>query len=167
MKAVYIIAILLILGGLGYWVAFKSGDTESAAVDIPLAFGKPSGGQVDMHVVIGVTLANITRARDSMSGKDKDWNGWIKDHCVLKDSAGKPVSFTRQSSSNVIKPHEAAQMVGTEEFFMVARLKVGQTYTFDYIGDLATGKTYRCQFTAPSAAQKVQLHRFEPVMTGR
>ncbi len=162
MKPVYIIGILLILAALGYWVAFKSGDTEGAALNIPLAFGKPTGGQVDMHVIIGVTLAAVSRGKDSMSGKGKDWNGWIKDHCRLTDSAGKPVTFRRQSTSTVIQAYEAAQM-GTEEFFMVATLKVGQTYTFDYIGDLSTGKTYRCQFTAPSAAEKVALYRFEPV----
>jgi hypothetical protein len=167
MKPVYIIGVLVILGVLGYWMAFRSNDTEQAAVNIPLAFGKPSGGQVDMHVVVGVALANVTRARDSMSGKDKDWNGWIRDHCHLKDAAGKPVSFTRQSGSTVVKAHEVAQVVGTEEFFMVATLKVGQTYTFDYVGDLATGKTYRCEFTAPSKAEKVQTYRFDPLMARR
>lgn len=167
MKPVYLIAVLVILGMLGYWLAFKSGDTEHAAMNIPIAFGTPTGGQTEMHVVVGVALANVSKARDSMAGKDKDWNGWMEDHFSLKDPSGKTVRFSRQGNSKVIQAHEVAQVVGTEEFFMVARVKCGQTYTLDYVEDLATRKTYRCTITVPPAKQKVQTFRFEPVSSPR
>jgi hypothetical protein len=121
---------------------------------------------VDMHIVVGVALANVSAARDS-SVKPKNWDDWIRDHFSLTDSAGKKVTLRRQSNSKVIKAHEVAQMVGTEEFFIAANLKVGQTYTLDYIGDLTTHKTYRCEVTAPSAPEKVQAYRLEPLNAGR
>jgi hypothetical protein len=167
MKAIGGVGVLLCLGLFAFWLSKTSNDTENAAVNIPFAFGKPSAGQLDMHIIVGVALANVSRSREPLTGKDKNWNEWVKEHLIVKDLAGKTVPLTRQTSSNVVKPHEVAQMVGTEEFFVVARLKTGQTYTLDYIGDLATGKTYRCQFTTPSQAEKSQQYRLEPVNSGR
>ncbi len=166
MKAIAGIGLLALLGMLGYWYATTTSDTESAAINIPLAFGNVSGPQVDMHIVVGVALANVSAAKDP-SLKSKSWDDWIRDHFSLTDSAGKKVTLRRQSSSKVIKAHEVAQVVGTEEFFIVANLKVGQRYTLDYIGDVTTRKTYRCEVTAPSAPEKVQTYRLEPLDAGR
>ena len=165
MKVIAGIGLLALLGGLGYWYATTTSDTESAAINIPLAFGNVAGTQVDMHIVVGVALANISAAKDP-SLKPKSWDDWIRDHFAMTDSAGKKVTLRRQSNSKVIKAHEVAQMVGTEEFFIVANLKVGQTYKLDYI-DVAAHKTYRCEVTAPSAPEKVQTYRLEPLNARR
>ncbi|NLE61274.1 MAG: hypothetical protein GX616_23235 [Planctomycetes bacterium] len=166
MKAFAGIGLLIFLVVLGYWLARTSTDTESRAVDIPIAFGNVAGGQVEMHVVVGIALANVSAAKER-SLKPRDWNQWMRDHFLLTDPAGKKVDLSRQNNSKVIKPHEVAQLVGTEEFFMIAKLKSGQSYTFDYVADLATGKSYRCQVVAPATAEKARQFRFELLNAGR
>jgi len=54
-------------------------------------------------------------------------------------------------------------MVGTYEFFLTAKVKPGQAYTFDYIIEVPEPVTFRCQFTTPQAAEKVKRFQFAPV----
>jgi len=166
MKVIAGVGLLLLVGLFAFWLSRTSTDTDNAAMNIPLAFGNVAGTQVDMHIVVGIALANVSASRDP-SLKPKSWDDWMRDHFSLTDSSGKKVTLRRQTNSKVIKPHEVAQTVGTEEFFIVANLKSGQTYTLDYIASGPSATTYRCQVTAPSAPEKIQTYRLEPLNAGR
>jgi hypothetical protein len=161
MKAIGGFGVIIFLAIMVYWISFSSGGGEKLVVDLPIAFGKPEGGQVSMDVVLGVVLANRARKQDPTTNY-KSEDGWIRAHFVVTSSKGQTVPLARQTSSRLVKPHEVAQMVGTEEYFVAGRLKAGESYTFDFF-EVPGASPYRCQFTAPDQAQKVKIYRFEPV----
>jgi len=160
------------VGGLGlglvgllvvmvYWLGLASGG-EKAALAIPIAWGQPGNGQIEMHAVIGVALANQSRRSEKTpSSKALDWNKWIQSHCILKAASGEAVPLLKANHSPIIKPHEIQPMIGTEEFFLTAGLKAGTSYTFDYVIEEPQPTVYRCQFTAPHEPEKVRMYRFE------
>ncbi|HOW72421.1 MAG TPA: hypothetical protein PKY77_17620 [Phycisphaerae bacterium] len=160
MKIVAGLGVLLFLGGMGYYFAVVSGGGETA-IDIPLVFGNLKDGSIDMHAIIGVTLAHKSRKNEPLiEGKPKGWNDWVKTHCILKSSSGEQIAVNRTNGSKLVRMHEIQQMVGTEEFFLEAKLKPGQAYTFDYIIEAPEAMIFRCQFTAPQADEKVKPYHF-------
>ncbi len=158
MKAIGGFGIVLALAIMAYWFSLSAGG-EDTGVDLPIAYGNVAGGQVDMDVLLGVVMAHRTRQKDPPNAQ-RTADEWVRDHFVLTDSRGQKVPFARQSSSKLIKAHEVQQLVGTEEFFLAAKLKVGESYTFDYMLD-PQGRPYRYRFTAPAKAEKVRTCRFE------
>jgi hypothetical protein len=91
------------------------------------------------------------------------WPEWIDAHFVLEDSGGTKVPLRQQNNSPLISVHEVSGMVGTHEFFISARLKSGESYTFTYTPVVAEGKRYTHGFTAPAQGTKVKQYMFEPV----
>jgi len=163
MKFVAGFGVLLFLAGVGYYFAVVSGGGPPT-IEVPMAFGEPKDGSMEMHGIIGVVLANKSRKNEPLA-KDKPvgWNDWVKTHCILKSASGEQVPVTRTNGSNLIRSHETQAMVGTEEFFLTAKVKPGQAYTFDYIIEVPEPVTFRCQFTTPQAAEKVKRFQFAPV----
>ena len=162
MKAIGGFGVLIFLVIMVYWLSVSAGrgaDGKNLAVDLPIAFGNATGGQVEMDVVVGIALANVIRAKEG--GQTKTHEQWIQDHFVLKDSSGQTVKLAWQYNSALVKPVDVGPMVGTEECFLAGKLKPGGSYTFDYIE--APGRICRYQFTTPAKAQKVKMYRFEPV----
>ncbi|MHC4445191.1 MAG: hypothetical protein ACYTF1_07935 [Planctomycetota bacterium] len=142
---------------MSIWMTVGAGG-EDPGINIAMSYGNPGGGEIDMHVVVGVLMANKDRMKDGM--QIKPWPEWIADHFDLEDASGKVFKLRRTNHSRLIKPH---QIMGTHEFFMATRLKIGVSYTFEYVPDTDVDKRYRYQFTAPSAAQKVQYCAFKLV----
>ncbi|UCD28387.1 MAG: hypothetical protein JSV03_15085 [Planctomycetota bacterium] len=152
------LGLLIFLAVLVYWMSVYAGG-EDVGIPIAIACGHPSEGEIEMHVVVGVVMANQDRMKKD-DEKIKPWPEWIKDHFILTDSLGNRLELNRQNHSSLIKPHE---IVGTQEFFMVAKLKTGQSYSFDYIPDIDESQRYRHQFTAPVTAEKARQYTFNPV----
>jgi len=140
-----------------YWMSASTGGKDSG-VSIQIAFGNATAKEIEIHVVVGVVMANQDRIKKGE--KIKSWPEWIQDHFDLQDSSGNELELARTNHSRLIKPH---QIVGTQEFFMVAKLKIGEDYTLDYIPDTDEPQRYRSQFVAPSAAAKVRQCAFKPV----
>lgn len=161
MKVAAGLGVLLFLAAIGYWLAITSSGGGETAIDIPLVFGSPTDGTIEMNAIIGISLANKSRKKEPMeNGKPLGWNDWVKTHCILKASTGEQVTVSRTNGSKLLRMHEIQQMVGTEEFFLDAKLKPGQAYTFDYIIETPETMIFRCPFTAPHAAEKVRPYHF-------
>ena len=141
-----------------YWMSVHTGSNEPD-VGIQMAFGNPADNEIELHVVVGVLLANQDRAR-AKDLKLKSWDEWMVEHFFLTDGAGETVELRRTKNSSLIKPH---QVIGTEEFFMVARVRSGEEYTFDFVPTGEESIPRRCAFTAPAADEQIRLYMFKPV----
>jgi hypothetical protein len=53
--------------------------------------------------------------------------------------------------------------VGTEDSFLVGKVRTGETYTFDYVPVVSEGKHYRKTFTVGADGVPFCRDRFEPV----
>ncbi len=153
------------LGLLGFLAAFgiymmmaSSGGGGGSNVSIPLAFGNPAGGEIDMDIVVGVLMANTDRMHQVEDGRFT-WEKWISAHFKLEGSAGM-MPLKRINNSAVIQEKE---LRGTQEFFMTTKLQIGQSYMLDYIPVAGQLKRYRYSFTAPGATAKVKNVTFELV----
>lgn len=159
MKGLAGIGLIVFLLGFGYWMVVLVGN-EDPGVHLALAFGNPTEdeNEIEMHVVVGVVMAAVDRTRTDKT--IPTWPEWIADHFDLTDAAGNTLELARTNFSSVIT---ADQVVGTHEFFMKVKLKVGQPYTLDYTPVVAKGQTYRYTFTAPAAPETVKQIQFKPI----
>lgn len=160
MKAFAGLGVILFLVITLYWMSAHAG-TDEPDLGIQMAFGNAADNEIDLHVVVGVLLANKDRAKEKLLNiKPKSWDDWIVEHFFLTDSAGKRTELTRKTNSSLIRPH---QVIGTEQFFMVARVKSGEDYTFDFVPTGEESITHRYLFTAPAVDEKVRLCMFKQV----
>jgi len=132
---------------------------EDPAIYMQTAFGNVTDNEIEMHTVVGVVIANKDRLRQGEL-KAMSWPEWISEHFVLQDASGEVLELQRTNNSKLIKQHE---VVGTQEFFLVTKLEIGQDYTFDYIPEIGAAKCYRREFTAPSSPEKVRQYLFSMV----
>jgi len=165
MRAFSLLGLLLTVGIMLYLFTGGPGSGGQAALELPLAFSAPSAGASEMHVIVGVRLANPVRAKDADrdGGKVKSWDDWVRLHFALVGPDGKPVPLERRNHSKIIKPLEVANMVGTEEFFLVAKVRPGQTYTLQFTERPPNGRPCAAQVTVPPQAQAVRRYLLQPV----
>lgn len=162
MKAFAGLSLVGLLAIAIYWVAALPGKPEAEGVQIPIAMGNVDEGMIEMHAAIGVALANMSRLKESPASKLLDWDKWIERHCILKSKAGQTIPLQRANNSSLLKVHEIQPMIGTQEFFLTAKLRLDTDYTFDYIIESPDAKVYRRHLTAPQHAEKARLLRFDP-----
>lgn len=163
MKALFGITLALFAGLLLYWFMAVPRD-GGPALTLPIAWGNPAAGQVEMNAVIGVVLAQKSRQGEKGGlTKPMNWDEWIDKHCVIRGPSGETTKVRRQANSLLIPHRDVQEMVGTEEFFLAARLKPGTSYTFDYIIENPNPETYRCQLVAPAQPEKTRVYRLELV----
>lgn len=161
MKAVFGLTVVVCVGLLVYWVTSLP-KSSGPSLTIPIAWGNASGNQIEMNAVIGVALAHKSRKNEPGSvGKTKNWDEWVDTHCIIKSASGGPVKVSRRAESSIIPYRDVQQMVGTEEFYLSAKLKPGESCTFDYIIENPKPETYRCQLAAPAQAEKARMYNLE------
>ncbi len=165
MRAFSLLGLLLTLGIMLYLFVGGPGGGGQAAVELPLAFSAPSAGVSEMHVIVGVRQANPVRARDAQAAGEKvrSWTDWVRLHFALLGPDGNKVPLERRNNSRIIKALDVANMVGTEEFFLVARVRPGQTYTLQFVEHIPGGRPCAVQVTVPSQAQAVRRYLLQPV----
>jgi len=154
-----LIAVLVMMAmvGVGWWAV--NSFTSQDSFQIALAFGIPQGNEIELHVVasMGMTAREPPR-RDLSTGKVL-WQEWVDRHFDLRDASQASIPFAFRQSTDVIPIN---QLVGTPEGYLLAKVKKGVQYTFDYyprVGDL---KCYRHTFTAPAGDVPVARILFEP-----
>lgn len=158
MKAIGGIGLLIFVGLSLYWFSLAAGDRDDP-IQMQIAFGNPGPGGVEMHLVVGVVMANLDRT--TQDGRVLNWNEWVAAHFELKDAGNNPVRIERRNNSSAIQQLE---VIGTQEFFLVATLAEGATYTLDYIPAMANPSVrYRDTFAAPAEARKVKMADFQRV----
>lgn len=159
MKAIGGFGLLIFLAVTVYWMSASAGGGQGEAVPFQVAFGKPGAGGIEMHVVIGVVTAN--RDRQSKDGELLSWDEWVTGHFELKDSGGNVLPLERRNNSNAITQN---QVIGTQEFFLVATLAPGQAYALEYAPEMKSPAVrYRHSFTAPASAEKVRMVELQRV----
>jgi hypothetical protein len=161
MKAVFVLSLVIFAGLLVYYFVGMPKDS-GPTLAIPIAFGAPTGGEIEMNAIIGVVLAHKSRKDERLSPtQPKSWDQWIDTHCIIKSASGQQVKLRRTVNSTIIPFPDVQATVGTEEFFLSARLKAGTAYTFDYIIDCPDPVVFRCGLPAPVAAERVRMYTFE------
>jgi hypothetical protein len=141
------------------WWALLSTSTQEKYLPIQIGYGNGNEKQIEMHTNVGVAMVAMDRRDDDLK-KMQDLDEWVKDHFKLTDAAGKPVKMERQNNSKVIRPH---QVLGTQEFFLVSKLKPGEEYTYDYKPRFREPFVFRYKFTAPAQAEKPSTYNFNLV----
>lgn len=143
--------------GIGWFLMQKV--TSEDTFQVKTAFGIPNEGTIELNVVatMGMTAKEAPRVDEKLQPK---WDEWVQEHFFLTDAAGNSVPIGMRFSSDVIKP---AQVMGTPEGYLVAKLKQGTAYQFDYKPKRAEAKRYRYSFTAPNGDVKAANHALKPV----
>lgn len=141
-----------------YYVTFKT--SEDPGQNFGLAFGNADGDAIEMHTVIfGLTIRRDPPRVDLKTGTTY-WDEWVQNHFQLTDAAGNPVPLKREMGSSVIQGKDIK--AGTPEFFLVAVLKKGAKYDFDFVPYRGSPDVYRYSFTCPSQDETIRRPLFKP-----
>lgn len=160
-QLVIISAVILIVCGIAYaWMQHEWSKDQGHLIGI--AAGNPQGDELELHIVVSMAIVHADVLPTGGRGGAILWNQWITDHFELRDSAGKDVTFVRDGHSTLISDQQAFN----PEFFLRARVRGGQTYTFDYIPVKSEGRHYRRVFTIPAEGLPFQRAQFDPVRPG-
>jgi hypothetical protein len=157
MKAVLGAVVMGVIAFVIWWTLISAGDQEKY-LPIQIGYGNVNDGQIEMHTNVGVAMVAMDQRDDFKKMQDMDV--WVADHFKLTDSAGKPVRMDRQNNSKIIKPH---QVIGTQEFFLVSRLKSGEEYRYEYKPRMKEPFVFRYKFIAPAQAEKPFTYNFDLV----
>lgn len=131
---------------------------EDHGVSLQIAYDALNDSEVELNLVVPITFPAIDPPRMNEKGKIT-WEDWIDDHFQLYDAGDNLVPLKRSNNCRIIPRHK---IVGTEEFFLKAKLKAGEDCVFEYVPKLSKGKRYRYRFTAPAGDTEVAMCRFEP-----
>lgn len=155
MKAIFA---AIVLGALAYvvWYGLISAGSSDPYIAIQMGYGNAKDGEIEMHTNVSVVMVAMDR-NDRELNKIKTPDEWVAAHFKLTDSAGNPIRLDRQNNSKVIKPH---QVIGTQEYFLVSKLKAGERYTFDYKPRYKEPDVFRYTFAAPAKADKPMTYNF-------
>ncbi|MBN2561408.1 MAG: hypothetical protein JXQ75_10810 [Phycisphaerae bacterium] len=160
MKGLIGLAVIGVIGvGLTLWLTVWS--ASDPGIGIAHAFGEPTDGAIQLHVVVDMGMPIREPPRSNLKGT-VFWDEWVEEHFVLRDDSGEKLEFQRRSSSTLIPDHKAG---GTPEFYLMTKVRPGVSYTFDYIPRKAEPLRYRRTFVAPAEGQQMRRQTFEPVET--
>jgi hypothetical protein len=158
MKGLAGMGLLGFLALTAWWMTASVGDSNKYMA-IQLAYGNLGKKGIEMHTNVGITMVAVDPLKVEKD-KKKNMDDWVQEHFTLTDSSGQSLPFERRNNSNVIKAHQA---LGTQEFFIVACVKPGTQYQFDYKPVAKGTQTYRYKFIAPAQPEKPATINFDLV----
>jgi hypothetical protein len=158
MKKLAVVIVMLALIGV-IWVAANK-FTEFKSFQISIAYGFPKEGEIEMHTVISMGMTALETPTFNPKTGQLDWDAWIANHLDLRDAGGKQVHIDYMKGSDVVN---TKKLPGVPEGFLLARVKQGGTYTYDYKPHMADPFKLRYEFTAPTADKPVEWCKFEKV----
>lgn len=124
---------------------------------IGIAFGEPTKDVISVHVPIQVTMVRTEGPK--LRNGVVQWFEWIDEHFDLRDDRGERVNLKKLEFSSLITSRDVA----APEFFIGAKIKPGEKYTFAYIPFVGGSQRYRHEFTAPSDATGFQRINLPPL----
>jgi len=162
MKQLVILSVVILVAcGIAYvWMQHEWSKDQGHLVG--MAVGNPQDGELELHVVVSMAMVRADVVPTAGRAGAQQWGQWIREHFELRDSAGKDVTFAREGHSNLISDQKAFN----PEFFLRARLRARETYTFDYIPVKSEGRHYRHTFTVPAEGLSFHRAQFDPVRPG-
>ena len=154
-KVVALVFVVAVVAA-GWWAVQNITSDDSFSVQI--AFGVPHEGKIELYAIASMGMTAIEAPRMAPNGKLR-WDEWVEEHFDLRTASGSRLLLSMRSSCDVIKP---AQVTGTPEGYLFAKVDQGVNYQFDYKPKRAEAKRYRHVFTAPTGDVKVSRKRMEP-----
>ncbi|HQL55087.1 MAG: hypothetical protein KA383_17630 [Phycisphaerae bacterium] len=154
--------LVLLVGGLVAYGVRHLRAQFSGAEGFPVGFalGNAGSNSIELHVAVTHDMVKADPPTITPNGVLL-WNEWVPQHFELRDAAGQSVRLNRAGTSVVINERKAFN----PEFYLVARLTPGTTYSLDYIPYVGENKRHRHTFTATAAEQPFQRLIFETIRT--
>ena len=156
MKKLAVVMVMLVLIGVGWFAANKF--TEFKDFQMSIAYGFPKEAEIEMHTVISMGMTALEAPTFNPKVGGLDWDGWIANHLDLRDASGKQVHIDFLKGSDVLN---TKKVPGVPVGFLLARVKQGAKYTYDYKPHMADPLKLRYEFTAPTADEPVEWCKFE------
>ncbi len=159
MKAIVILAVILVILGAGIWGYIMRESMRDQGCWVACAYGNDEDSNIEMHVMIEMGM--VVRDRPRLDDKGEPlWNEWISDHFDLRDASDEAVPFTRIGWSSLIDDEKS---FAVPEFYAKYTLQKGSKYTFDFVPSVRVEKQrhYRYCFTAPGEPKKMHREVFE------
>jgi len=153
----FALVFVVVLVAVGWWAVQNV--TSEKTFSAQIAFGIPYEGSIEVYVVASMGMTAIEPPRLAPNGKLR-WDEWVEEHFELRTAAGQTVPLTLRSSCDIIKP---AEVTGTPEGYLFAKIQQGTNYQFDYKPKRAEALRYRYDFTAPSTDVKLSRKPLAPV----
>ncbi len=158
MKGLVVLGLIGVVGiGVTFWLMKEC--TSDQGISITLACGNPNDGTVAMHAAMDMGIMRREGLRQAPDvSEDVLWREWLDEHFQLRDAAGESVHIERVGQSLLINVNK---MPGAPDFFLTARLRSGETYSFDYKPWRAKATKYRHTFVAPADKTEMKRWNFE------
>ena len=158
MKGLIVLGLIGVVGvGLIFWMMQKS--TGDQGISIAVACGNPGDGTVEINAAMDMGIMRREGLRQAVDVPLAVlWPEWVEEHFQLCDAAGKSVRLERVGQSLLINVN---RMPGAPDFFLTARLRSGETYSFDYKPWRAKTTKYRHTFVAPADKTEMKRWNFE------
>lgn len=158
MKQALIGAAVILAVGFGTYAWLRHEWTKDRGHQVGWAIGKMNKDRGELHVIVTREMTIIEGPRGMLGGAPQ-WQDWVKDHFELKDAAGQRVQMNRAGTSTVINEREAFN----PEFYVNAGVRIGTTYTIDYIPVVGQPKRYRHTFTVAPEGKEFERIYFPTV----
>jgi len=155
MKGLVILGVIGFLGIMCTWW-LMSEMNKDPGVPVLLAIGNPHDGKIDVHVCVQLGLTTVEPPRVDLQGV-KHWDEWVEKHFILHSDGGDNVTLRFTAGSSLIPDHKAG---GVPEGYLIGTLKQSESYTFDHIPSLQSGKKYRYKFKAVEGEKKMSRETF-------
>jgi hypothetical protein len=155
---------MVVLGGacgLGLWF-LRHVASKSAGFAVGYALGNPHEDNVELHVVVSISMIRYEGPRLSGSGATL-WDDWIAEHFAVRDASGQKVTLQKVGWSDLITERQA----NNPEFYLVGKLRARGTYTFDYIPFRDSTLRFRHTLTVLSQGQPFERRIFRQMMGGQ
>ena len=158
MKGIVILGVIGIAVGLGIYGYTNYEASRDRGHLIAFACGNLKGDTVEIQIAIPYRMTRLDPPR-STDKRRVLWAEWVEEHFDLhtNDEARTRVELRRAHFANLIPQAK----VGTPDFYLTGRLKVGATYALDYLPiGVAESKRYRKVFPITTEGKPFARDRF-------
>lgn len=142
-QMVAVVVVVAVLAVVGYTLLMREAERDDGFL-VGFAVGSMNGPTGELHVIISREMTNIGPPRRSPNGTVL-WQEWAGDHFDLRGADGQSIRLVRAGTSSIIRDYQSFN----PEFFLTAVVRVGDTYTLDYIPETGQPRRYRYTFTVP------------------
>ncbi len=158
MKAFLWVVLISFLGLCGYYY-FKAFIIPDETQMLSIAFGNTTDDEVELHVEVTLVMAQLDVFPYMSMNGGTDWKAWANDHYIVKDDGGNQVEFTKRMKSNVISERDSRVVA---DGYLIAKLKPGAEYTFEYIPIISEPEKFLYEFSAPTEDASRVFVTFQP-----
>ena len=121
-----------------------------------MAYSEEGNDKILVHLAVSIGMYRKDPPRFGPTGIPLN-REWVDEHFQLYDDSGNRIPIEKWGSDSLIDQSRAAL---APELYLVAILKKGKDYVYEYVPDIRKPEKYRREFSAPQAGQDPWHEKF-------